>query len=96
MDTVLERNICFVDTPGYSPGSSDKEDMNTVIDYVESLLYQTSSVTTLEDSDAVGMVSGCGGVLIDVVIYLLPPSKSTNSSPCTVLILCRPGHIQGH
>jgi hypothetical protein len=70
--------------------------MNMVIDYVESLLYQTSSLTTLEDSDAVGMVSGCGGVLIDAVIYLLPPSKSIGRSLCTVLIPVRPGYSQGH
>lgn len=75
MDTVLERNICFVDTPGYSQGSTEKDDMSMVVDYVESLLYQTSSVTTLEDNDALGVVSGSGGVLVDVVIYLLPPNR---------------------
>lgn len=49
--------------------------MSMVVDYVESLLYQTSSVTTLEDNDVLGVVSGSGGVLVDLVIYLLPPSK---------------------
>ena len=73
-DTVLERNICFVDTTGYSQDSAEK-DMSMVVDYVESLLYQTSSVTTLEDNDVLGVVSGSGGVLVDVVIYLLPSSK---------------------
>ncbi|USP82675.1 hypothetical protein yc1106_09949 [Curvularia clavata] len=74
-DTVLERNICFVDTPGYSPGPTEGEDMGAVINYVESLFYQTSSVISLEDSDALGLVSGSGGVLVDVVIYLLSPGK---------------------
>ena len=74
IDTVLERNICFVDTPGYSQGSADK-DIGMVVDYVESMLYQTSSVTTLEDNDVLGVVSGSGGVLVDLVIYLLPPRK---------------------
>lgn len=46
-----------------------------VVDYVESMLYQTSSVTTLEDNDVLGVVSGSGGVLVDLVIYLLPPRK---------------------
>lgn len=49
--------------------------MERVVDYVESLLYQTSSVTTMEDSDVLGVVSGSGGIAIDVVLYLLPPSK---------------------
>lgn len=75
VDAVLERNICFVDTPGFSHDSSEKEDTNLVVDYVESLLYQTSSVTTLEDSDMLGVVSGSGGVAIDVVLYLLPPDQ---------------------
>lgn len=47
-----------------------------VVEYVESLLYQTASVATLEDSDVLGVVSGSGGVSVDVVLYLLPPSKS--------------------
>lgn len=75
MDTVLERNICFVDTPGFSSGPQEKEDMGTIVDYTESLLYQTSSVTTLDDNDVLSIISGSGGVLIDVVLYLLPPSK---------------------
>ncbi|KAF1942165.1 hypothetical protein EJ02DRAFT_403059 [Clathrospora elynae] len=75
VDTVLERNICFVDTPGYSPGPTEKEDMSKAVHYVESLMYQTSSVTTLDDGDVLGVVSGSGGVLVDVVVYLLPPNR---------------------
>ncbi|KAF1834458.1 hypothetical protein BDW02DRAFT_568986 [Decorospora gaudefroyi] len=75
IDTVLERNICFVDTPGYMQGSKEKEDMSMVVDYVEALLHQTSSVTMLDDTDALGVVSGSGGVLVDVVVYLLPPNR---------------------
>jgi hypothetical protein len=72
-DTVLERNILFIDTPGFS--ASKVEDMNQVVDYVESLMYQTTSVTTMDDNDLVGVMSGSGGILVDVVFYLLPPSK---------------------
>jgi hypothetical protein len=53
--------------------------MDLVIEYVESLLRQTSSVTTMADNDVLGVVSGSGGVSIDVVIYLLPPSKWTRT-----------------
>jgi hypothetical protein len=77
LDAVLERNICFVDTPGFVRGPAEKEDMNLVVDYVESLLYQTLSMTSMEDSDALGLVSGSGGASIDLVIYLLPPSNTT-------------------
>jgi hypothetical protein len=75
LDAVLERNICFVDTPGFSRGSTEKEDMDLVVEYVESLLLQTLSVPTMDDNDVIGVVSGSGGVAIDVVLYLLPPSE---------------------
>jgi hypothetical protein len=77
IETILERNICFVDTPGYVQGASEKDDMNIVLEYVESLLHQTSSATAMKDSDMVGMISGSGGISVDAVLYLLPPSKSS-------------------
>ncbi|KAF2856866.1 hypothetical protein T440DRAFT_503501 [Plenodomus tracheiphilus IPT5] len=75
VDIVLERNICFVDTPGVAQHSSNEETMGLIVNYVESLMYQTSSITTLEDSDVLGVVSGSGGVLVDAVLYLLPPNE---------------------
>ncbi|KAF2797764.1 hypothetical protein K505DRAFT_297791 [Melanomma pulvis-pyrius CBS 109.77] len=73
-DAVLERNLCFVDTPGFGKGAAGVDDMNLVLEYVEDLLLQTSSVTSMEDSDLIGVVSGNGGVQVDVVFYLLPPT----------------------
>ncbi|KAF1975473.1 hypothetical protein BU23DRAFT_579115 [Bimuria novae-zelandiae CBS 107.79] len=73
-DTVLERNLCFVDTPGYSADSSKAEDIGRVVDYVESLFYQTTSVISMDENDLVGVISGSGGIAVDVVFYLLPPS----------------------
>lgn len=77
VDSVLERNITFVDTPGFPSGSTTREDMALVVDYVESLLYQMTSVPTMEDSDILSVVSGSGGNSVDLVFYLLPPSKYT-------------------
>ncbi|KAF2867894.1 Septin-domain-containing protein [Massariosphaeria phaeospora] len=73
-DAVLERNICFVDTPGFKKDVTGLDDINLVVDYVESLLFQTSSITALEDNDVLGVVSGTGGVSVDLVVYLLSPS----------------------
>lgn len=75
IDTILERNVCFVDTPGYVEGSSEQDDMNLVVEYLESLLYQTASVTNMDDAELVGVISGSGGILVDVVLYMLPPSE---------------------
>lgn len=78
-DAVLERNITFVDTPGFCRGGKTRDDMNIVVNYVESLLYQTASLSTMDDNDMLSVVSGTGGVSVDAVIYLLPPSKHTTS-----------------
>lgn len=76
MDSVLERNLTFVDTPGYttSSASAAQEEQNLVVEYIESLLHQNISPASMEDSELLGVVSGNGGVQVDVVFYLLSPS----------------------
>lgn len=80
MDSVLERNMCFVDTPGFSEGPTEKANIDLVVNYVESLLHQTISMATLEDEDVLGVVSGNGGISVDVVLFLLPPGQLTSAS----------------
>lgn len=75
-DVILERNICFVDTPGYSADTYREDDMGQVLDYLEDLLHQTSAVTNMHDGDCVGLISGTGGIAVDVILYLLPPRKN--------------------
>ncbi|KAI1435736.1 hypothetical protein GGR50DRAFT_654569 [Xylaria sp. CBS 124048] len=69
-DSVLERNICFVDTPGYSHDSSI---MKTITDCVEYVEFQLSKVSSddLSDSDLINMLGGDGGCQVDVVLYLI-------------------------
>ncbi|KAF2197820.1 hypothetical protein GQ43DRAFT_423752 [Delitschia confertaspora ATCC 74209] len=74
-DSVLERNICFVDTPGFGRSSSATKEIIAVVDYVESLLVQNATVGTMDDNDLLGVISGNGGVQVDVVIYLLSPTQ---------------------
>ncbi|KAI1348640.1 Septin-domain-containing protein [Xylaria sp. FL0043] len=69
-DNVLERNICFVDTPGYSRGPSVMETIMSCVDYVESHLTKVSS-DDLSDSDLVNMLAGSGGCQVDAVLYLI-------------------------
>ncbi|KAF2192434.1 hypothetical protein K469DRAFT_653927 [Zopfia rhizophila CBS 207.26] len=73
-DIVLERNLSFIDTPGYGKSASSTDDMDLVVEYVESLLYRNASAGSMEDSDLLGVISGNGGVQVDVVFYLLSPS----------------------
>ncbi|KAK3340127.1 Septin-domain-containing protein [Neurospora tetraspora] len=69
-DTVLDRNICFVDTPGYGSGSSSMDTITPVVQYIESQM-QRMNVNALNDGDMLNMLGGEGGVQIDVVFYLV-------------------------
>ncbi|KAL9041702.1 MAG: hypothetical protein Q9214_004016 [Letrouitia sp. 1 TL-2023] len=70
-DFVLERNLCFVDTPGYSRALSITEGMNSVVAYVEQQFGQPFSSTNTSDSELVSLLSGNGGTQVDVVFYLI-------------------------
>ena len=80
-DTVLERNLCFVDTPGYSHGLSKMEGIENVVQYVESQLRRSFSPTPEGDGDISGLLSGSGGSQVDVVFYLISKGTPPDSSP---------------
>ncbi|KAI1805799.1 Septin-domain-containing protein [Daldinia bambusicola] len=69
-DSVLERNVCFVDTPGYRNGSSAMETIMSSVEYIESHLDKISS-DSLSDSDMLNMLGGGGGFQVDVVFYFI-------------------------
>ncbi|KAJ9665467.1 hypothetical protein H2201_004349 [Coniosporium apollinis] len=66
-DTVLERNLCFIDTPGQQ--SADGNDVAS--EHVESLLHRNMSITSMSDGDLLSILSGGGGVQVDVVLYVV-------------------------
>ncbi|KAL8720560.1 MAG: hypothetical protein Q9225_002606, partial [Loekoesia sp. 1 TL-2023] len=70
-DPVLERNICFVDTPGYGRGLSITEGIQTAISYIEEQLPRSFSAATGSRGELVSMLSGNGGTQVDVVLYLI-------------------------
>ncbi|KAL2140711.1 hypothetical protein VTI28DRAFT_3496 [Corynascus sepedonium] len=69
-DSVLDRNICFVDTPGYGSGSSSMDTITPVSQYVEAHLERILS-NSLSDGDLLNMLGGDGGVQVDAVLYLI-------------------------
>ncbi|OJD29333.1 cell division protein gtp binding protein [Diplodia corticola] len=77
-DSVLERNLCFIDTPGIDSTSNLRVD--PIVQYIESLLQRNASLTAMSDSDLLGMLSGNGGVHVDVVFYMLKPSDDAGLS----------------
>jgi hypothetical protein len=78
-DSILERNVCFVDTPGFGKVSSGVEEMNLTIDYIESLLYRNATMGSMSDGDLLGVISGNGGVQVDLVIYMLSPTEDISN-----------------
>ncbi|KAG9240030.1 Septin-domain-containing protein [Calycina marina] len=69
-DSVLERNLCFVDTPGYGSKTSCLESMTPVVDYIEAQLQKAAALRDISDSEMISMLSGSGGTQVDVVFYL--------------------------
>ncbi|KAM7191399.1 hypothetical protein V8F20_009326 [Naviculisporaceae sp. PSN 640] len=69
-DSVLDRNICFVDTPGYGSFSSNMDTITPVARYVETHLHRMST-NALADGDMLNLLGGEGGVQVDVVFYMV-------------------------
>ena len=70
-DTVLERNLCFVDTPGYSHGVSVSESIRSVVQHTKSQLTKVFSLANASESELLSMLSGNGGTQVDVVLYMV-------------------------
>ncbi|KAL8656505.1 MAG: hypothetical protein Q9210_000220 [Variospora velana] len=70
-DPILERNVCFVDTPGYGRGLSIAEGIQIVISYIEDQLPRSFSGAVSDKGELVSMLSGNGGTQVDAVLYLI-------------------------
>ena len=70
-ETVLERNLCFVDTPGYDAASTKVEGMERVLQYIEDQMFRQLRLETSNDTDLQGLIGGNGGSQVDLVLYLL-------------------------
>ncbi|KAI5808518.1 Septin-domain-containing protein, partial [Peziza echinospora] len=70
-DVVLERNLCFVDTPGYGSGTSFAECVEPVVRYVETQMERTASLLQTGEGDMLSLLSGNGTPQVDVVFYVI-------------------------
>lgn len=80
-ESVLERNLCFVDTPGWKmSGASDQENMQDaivpIIESIEDCMRQNILTADLNDTDLLNVFSGGGGFQVDAILYMFHPSKS--------------------
>lgn len=70
-ESVLERNVCFVDTPGYSCSYSTIENIESVLLYVKTQLSKATSFANVGEGELVSMLSGRGGGQVDIVLYMI-------------------------
>ena len=70
-ETVLERNLCFVDTPGFDADTSVMESTESVHQYIEHQISKTTDIAMVADGDLLCMLAGNGGTQVDLVLYLI-------------------------
>jgi hypothetical protein len=85
-ETVLERNICFIDSPGLDSGSTINLEQQPLIRYLETLFHRNVTITERGNSDLLGVLSGAGGGQIDVVLYLCSPAGKYSILNCRILV----------
>ncbi|KAL2810224.1 hypothetical protein BJX63DRAFT_324143 [Aspergillus granulosus] len=68
-DVVLERNLCFVDTPG-SRGSQTGQ-LDAVIQYMNQQLFRATAASDCSNADFQNMMAGNGGSQVDAILYLI-------------------------
>ena len=69
-ETVLERNLCFVDSPGFDSGTSVLEGMENVLQYIEDQIHKSSALENMSDAELLSILGGGGGNQVDVVLYM--------------------------
>ncbi|KAL7271720.1 hypothetical protein RUND412_005500 [Rhizina undulata] len=70
-EQVIERNLCFVDTPGYGAGTSFLECVEPVVRYVEAQLDRTHAILNTGSGDLLSVLSGDGTPQVDIVFYVV-------------------------
>ncbi|PNH67088.1 hypothetical protein VD0002_g2504 [Verticillium dahliae] len=68
-DSVLDRNICFVDTTGYN--TTNDSIVAETSHYIDQHLRR-SMMSGLDESNVLSTISNGGGVLVDAVIFMIP------------------------
>ena len=74
-EVVLERNLCFVDSPGFDASNSILEGMETVLQYIEDQIHKSSTLESMSDAELLSILGGGGGYQVDVVFYLTTHGK---------------------
>ena len=74
-DVVLERNICFIDSPGHDSREIFQADSDPTIRYIDRLLHRNATFKSLTEHELLHILSGNGGVQVDLVLYVISNGK---------------------
>ena len=69
-DTVLERNICFIDTPGFGE-DNNQQNVEPLLSYIKAQASRTLNYSDMSNGDLVDLLSGNGGQMVNIVLYLV-------------------------
>ncbi|KAJ9366732.1 hypothetical protein DTO282E5_8585 [Paecilomyces variotii] len=79
-DIVLERNLCFVDSPG--TGLSRAAQTDLVIQYMHQQLMRAMAAFDSINADLQDMLGGNGGSQVDAVLYLISEDTLSTDVEC--------------
>lgn len=68
---ILERNICFIDTPGMGSDETNER----IVNEIEALQLENAHIESMSDNQLLNLFSGEGGTFVDAVLYLFEPSR---------------------
>ena len=82
-ESVLERNITFIDTPGLDV----PQGIAGIQSYVDAALESTAQLRSMDDGDIASMLTGDGGgVNIDAVLYLIDATLPNTTIDAPMLL----------
>jgi septin family protein len=74
---ILERNICFIDTPG----TNSEKSRERILQEIQSLLLENVQIDSMSDNQLLNLFSGEGGTFVDAVLYLFEPGREPITEP---------------
>ncbi|KAJ5745575.1 hypothetical protein N7520_010757 [Penicillium odoratum] len=89
-EIVLERNICFVDTPATSLSRAGQTD--AVLQYMRQQLQRATTALTVPGIDFQNLLAGNGGSQVDAILYLISNDTLTTDVQC-IRKLCELSNI---
>lgn len=70
-ETVLERNLCFVDTSANNDKGQPDQTTEVIIQYMKQQLSRAIASVSHPSSDLQNMLGGNGGSQVDLILYLI-------------------------